>query len=89
MATHINIKEFDTEDWYEIIKSEIKTKLYNDKEYELKALGSDYSINGSDLIYCYKTNLDYLLNNDDIPLSWCNFEVHVKNNKLQDIFVVA
>lgn len=88
MATHININEFKNELWFDEIKSNIIDTIA-DYNIDLQFLDNEYSINGSDTIFVYKTNLDYDLSEGDIPLSWCNFEVHLKRNKLQDIFVVA
>ena len=96
MATHININEFKTEPWFNVIRSNItdcindlKNKNVNPFNPKLQLLPYDYCINGSDTVFMYKTNLDYDLTEGDIPLAWCNIEVHLKRNKLNDIFIVA
>ena len=91
MAAHININEFKTEPWFNIIRSNICDLLNGGFNIidDLQFLDNEYSINGSDTIFVYKTNLDYDLTEGDIPLAWCNIEVHLKRNKLNDIFIVA
>lgn len=91
MATHININEFKNEPWFNQIKSDITDTItdYNNRDIDLQFLPNEYSINGSDTIFQYYTYLEYDLTDNDIPLSWCTFEVHLKRHKLQDIFIVA
>ena len=62
MASHININEFKNELWFDEIKSNIIDTIadYNtDYNIDLQFLDNEYSINGSDTIFVYKTNLEY------------------------------
>ena len=88
MAQHISINEFKNELWFDEIKSNIIDTI-NNTEIDLDYLPNEYCINGSNTVFQYKTNLDYDLTDNDIPLSWCIFEVHLKRGKLNDIFIVA
>ena len=88
MATHININEFKNESWFNVIKTNIIDTI-NNADIDLQYLPNQYCINGSDSVFKYNTDLEYNLTDDDIPLSWCIFEVHLKRGKLNNIFVVA
>ena len=91
MATHININRFKTEPWFNEIKSNIIHTItdYNNKDIDLEFLPSEYCIYGSDTVFKYYTYLEYDLTHMDIPLSWCIFEVHLREGKLNDIFIVV
>ena len=103
MAQHINIKSFEDEVWFSEVESnitdfinsmtgkQIKNVNFSNHITNFGLLDEDYCVNGSDTVYFYRTDLEYKLTDDedDIPLSWCSFEIHLKGNKLQDIFVVA
>tara|TARA_R100000773_G_C4155919_1_gene75894 strand:- start:200 stop:475 length:276 start_codon:yes stop_codon:yes gene_type:complete len=91
MAQHISINEFKNELWFDQIKSNIIDTItdFNNGDIDLQFLPNEYCINGSDTVFKYYTYEEYDLTDNDIPLSWCIFEVHLKRGKLNDIFIVA